>query len=289
MRKMLRRITSISQSQANTPTVRRRASHRMLASSVLAGLILSIAPSVVAQTRSTPTAPSVAPATDAPAELVRLVNELDTLASREDSRSLMRLVSRNFTHSDGLTYDTLSEALQLFWERYDQLNYRTTITAWQQEGDTWTAETATRVTGVQKTRQREFRLSSTVTSRQTYQNGQLLSQEILTEENQVTSGTNAPNVAVQAPSQIRTAAPYGFDVIVDEPLGDRQLLGTAIEEGADVNGYLNNSAIMLDLLNAGGLFKTGRAPALPSDRWLSGIIVREDGITMVTRRLRATQ
>ncbi|MEL6322279.1 MAG: nuclear transport factor 2 family protein, partial [Cyanobacteria bacterium J06626_14] len=51
------------------------------------------------------------------------------------------------------------------------------------------------------------------------------------------------------------------------------------------DGYLNPAVITLDLLSAGGLFKVGVAPAEVGDRWISAVVVRDDGITALTRRL----
>jgi hypothetical protein len=72
---------------------------------------------------------------------------------------------------------------------------------------------------------------------------------------------------------------------VAEPLGDRVLLGTALEEPVSPDGYLTPATLDLTLLPAGGLFKVGQAPATPESRWVSAIIIREDGITEVTQRL----
>jgi hypothetical protein len=41
----------------------------------------------------------------------------------------------------------------------------------------------------------------------------------------------------------------------------------------------------LEALSAGGLFKVGKAPMKPDQRWISSILIREDGIVIDTRRL----
>jgi hypothetical protein len=90
------------------------------------------------------------------------------------------------------------------------------------------------------------------------------------------------------PETVSIGRDFAFDAIVQEPLGDRLILGAAIEEPVGANAYVTSPQVNLELLSSGGLFKVGRAPALPDDRWLSAIIVREDGITAETRRLQVT-
>ncbi|MEN9255204.1 MAG: hypothetical protein Q6K14_09760, partial [Gloeomargarita sp. GMQP_bins_44] len=79
---------------------------------------------------------------------------------------------------------------------------------------------------------------------------------------------------------------YEFDVIVQEPLQDDQLLGTAVAEPVQPTQLLDHPRLKLEVLSAGGLFKTGQAPPTPGSQWLSAVLVRQGGITIITRRLR---
>jgi len=85
------------------------------------------------------------------------------------------------------------------------------------------------------------------------------------------------------PQQVRVGQQYSFDAIVQEPLGDDYLVGAAIEEPIQADKYFNPTPVELELLPAGGLFKVGRAPNIPANRWISAVLVR--GITIVTQRL----
>jgi ketosteroid isomerase-like protein len=224
------------------------------------------------------------PAT-APPELRETLTQIDAAASQGDLEAVMEFYSPEFTHADGLTYETMQQALTAFWERYPDLTYQTALTSWEADGDAIVAETVTTITGTQEAEGRTFRLDSTIASRQRFVGQQMVSQEILSERSQVTSGENPPTVTVNLPEQVTTGQEYPFDAIVAEPLGDRVLLGTALEEPVSPDGYLTPATLDLTLLPAGGLFKVGQAPATPESRWVSAIIIREDGITEVTQRL----
>lgn len=224
--------------------------------------------------------------TAAPPELQATLNQIDAAASQGDLEAVMQFYSPEFTHADGLTYETMQQALTAFWERYPDLTYQTAVTSWEADGDAIVAETVTTITGTQQAEGRTFRLNATISSRQRFVGQQMVSQEILTERSQVTSGENPPTVTVNLPEQVTTGQEYPFDAIVTEPLGDRILLGTALEEPVGPDGYLTPATLDLDLLPAGGLFKVGQAPDTPESRWISAIIIREDGITELTQRLR---
>lgn len=225
------------------------------------------------------------PAT-APPELRETLTQIDAAASQGDVEAVMEFYSPEFTHADGLTYETMQQALTAFWERYPDLTYQTALTSWEPDGDAIVAETVTTITGTQEAEGRTFKLDSTIASRQRFVGQQMVSQEILSERSQVASGENPPTVTVNLPEQVTTGQEYPFDAIVAEPLGDRVLLGTALEEPVRPEGYLNPTTLDLTLLPAGGLFKVGQASATSESRWVSAIIIREDGITEVTQRLR---
>ncbi|HEY9639328.1 MAG TPA: hypothetical protein V6C57_02530, partial [Coleofasciculaceae cyanobacterium] len=190
------------------------------------------------------------------------------------------------------------------WERYPHLTYATQLTSWKRDGNAIVAETTTTITSTppnstparRQTRtpsqpaalntNRTFNLTATLTSRQRFENQKIVQQEILTERSQLTSGEKPPTVTVSLPEQVKVGQPYDFDAIVTEPLGNRLLLGAALEEPIQPSGYLNTTPIELELLSSGGLFKVGRAPIMPDNRWVSAIVIRDDGMTTVTQRLR---
>jgi hypothetical protein len=221
-----------------------------------------------------------------PSEIQTLITDIDQAASAENIDAVMDYVSRDFTHTDGLTYDSLQAALERFWARYDDLTYVTQVDSWERDGEAIVAETTTQVTGTQILDGRVLQLEAMLRSRQRYADGKLVEQTTLAEANRVTAGANPPELDVQLPEQVLIGQPFAFDAIVVEPLGDRQLLGTALDEPITADGYLAEASLDLELLPAGGIFKVGRAPALPDQRWVSGIIIREDGLVMVTRRVR---
>jgi hypothetical protein len=130
-----------------------------------------------------------------------------------------------------------------------------------------------------------LKLESTLRSRQRIENQKIVQQEILGERTQQMSGANPPNIEVQLPEQVRPGQSFNFDVIVKEPLGDSLLLGAALEDTIKPELYAKPSEFKLDLLPAGGIFKIGKAPTKPQDHWLSAVLVRKDGMTMVTQRL----
>ncbi|MEQ8753563.1 MAG: nuclear transport factor 2 family protein [Coleofasciculus sp. G1-WW12-02] len=224
------------------------------------------------------------PAT-APPQLKELLAQIDAAANRQDVQGVMQFYSQDFKHSDGLTHVQMEEALKQLWERYPQLMYRTELQSWENQGDGMVAETVTTVTGTQPNGGTMIKLESTLRSRQRYENQKIVSSEILAERSQLTSGVNPPNLQVILPEQVRIGQSFNFDVIVQEPLGDNLLLGTALEEPISRDRYSQPSDFELDLLSAGGIFKVGRAPLNPQDRWISAVLIRGDGMTMITRRL----
>jgi len=68
-------------------------------------------------------------------------------------------------------------------------------------------------------------------------------------------------------------------------LGEQVLLGAVQEEKTAANLYLNSTLLELEPLPAGGIFKVATAPQVPESNWLSAIVVRGDGITMITHRV----
>lgn len=240
------------------------------------GLALSWARGVVAQEPNR---------VSAPAELTNTLTQIDEAATNGDLRGVMRFYSPTFTSTDGLTYDTLQTILGQLWERYPNLTYETTLDSWEQQGNAFSTVTTTTITGDYPDGRRNLSLSATITARQRLEDNKIVEQEILNERSELTSGDKPPSVTVNLPEQVTAGEKFEFDAVVMEPLGDRLLLGTALDEPIDVNNYLNSTPIELELLNSGGLFKVGEIPNTENDRWISAVIVRYDGITAVTQRL----
>lgn len=222
----------------------------------------------------------------APPELKTLLSNIDEAANRQDIEAVMQFYSKNVSHADGLTYENMRKALSDLWQRYPQLNYRTELQSWQIDGNGIIAETVTVIAGSEKLQDREMSLKATLRSRQRYENQKIVRQEILAERTQITSGEKPPTVKVQLPDQIRAGQEYNFDAIVEEPLGSSLLIGTALEESIKAESYFNPSIVKLEPLPAGGLFKTGRAPAASDPRWISAVLVHKDGMTLITERLK---
>jgi hypothetical protein len=221
----------------------------------------------------------------APPALKTFLTQVDAAANRQNVQEVLRFYSPAFKHSDGLTRETLEQSLTQLWKRYPNLQYRTELKSWKADGTAIVAETVTRITGRQTLGNREFTLDTTLTARQRLENQAIVSQEILDERSQMTSGSKPPSVKLMLPAQVATGQDYSVDAIVEEPLGDDLLLGTALEEPVRPEGLLNPTIVNLELLSAGGIFKVGRAPAQPDNRWISAVVVRHNGLTMVTRRL----
>ncbi|MBE9178771.1 nuclear transport factor 2 family protein [Oculatella sp. LEGE 06141] len=249
-------------------------------SSLFLGLLISFGGSAIAQTETPPAAPPA---------LTTALSQMDTAASEGDLDAVMEFFSPNLTHSDGLNYQNLRNALAGFWERYPDLTYRTTLNSWQQDGAAIVAETTTTITGTRTNDGRRLNLNASITSRQRFENGEIVRQDILSERSEVTTGVRPPTVEVSLPEQVTTGESFNFDAIVAEPLGERLLLGAAIEEPIRPRGYLRAAPINLEILSAGGLFKVGQAPAQPNSQWISAVVVRNDGITLVTERLQVNR
>lgn len=221
----------------------------------------------------------------APPELKAILTQIDSAANRQDINAVMDFYSQSFSHSDGLTRENLQNALVEFWKRYPQISYRTELQSWQVDGKTIVAETVTQIIGKQSNNGREFTLNAMLRSRQRYEEEKIVQQEILTERSEVTTGPKPPTLQIKLPNQIKVGQQYSFDAVVQEPLEKDLLLGSALEEPVKPETYLNPAPIELELLQAGGLFKVGNAPAEAQPRWFSAIVVRKDGMTAVTQRV----
>jgi hypothetical protein len=226
-----------------------------------------------------------APPATAPPQLQDMLVQIDAAANKKDIKAVMQFYSPNFAHKDGLTYQELEKALTGLWKQYPQIKYQTQLQSWQAQGNGIVAETVTNITGSQTQDNRNLALKATIRTRQRYENQKIVSQEVLSERSQLSTGTKPPTLEIKLPQSVKSGQQYNFDTIVQEPLKDDYLLGAAVEEPVEAGQYFNPTQVQLELLPAGGLFKIGRIPAGTGDRWLSAVIVRGDGLTQVTQRL----
>ncbi|NES68491.1 MAG: nuclear transport factor 2 family protein, partial [Okeania sp. SIO2D1] len=70
-----------------------------------------------------------------PDELTDILKKIDRAASRQDLEDVMDFYSNDFTNSDGLNRENLSEALSKFWQLYQSVKYRTEVKSWETDGD----------------------------------------------------------------------------------------------------------------------------------------------------------
>ncbi|WP_073069996.1 hypothetical protein [Phormidesmis priestleyi] len=222
----------------------------------------------------------------APVPLKQALTQIDAAANSKNLPGVLQFYSPNFAHSDGLNRRSLEQALTQLWKQYPNLTYRTELKSWQPDGRGIRAETVTYISGTQMVNGQSLKLDSTLQSRQRFEGQTIVQQDVLAETSKVTSGENPPDVKVSLPQQVRVGQDFSFDAIVQDPLGSDLLLGSALEESIKPSGYLNPTTTDLELLTSGGIFKVGRASKTPENRWISAVLVRHGGTTMVTQRLR---
>jgi hypothetical protein len=226
-----------------------------------------------------------APPETAPTALVNALEQIESASNEQDIEGVMAFYADGFMNTDGFGYDMLKATLPQLWERYDSLSYRVELQSWEEVNDGYVAETVTYIDGMQTT-PRRLTLESVIHSRQEFTGNKIISQEILSERNQLTSGSTSPEVIVILPERVEPGDSYGFDAIVQEPLGERYLLGAALDEGTTEEDFFTPRPLDLELLSAGGLFKLGDAPGSTDHLWVSGLLIRDDGLIVITRRLR---
>ncbi|WP_298912087.1 nuclear transport factor 2 family protein [uncultured Nostoc sp.] len=224
-------------------------------------------------------------AQNAPANLKNLLTQVDAAASQGDVKGVLQYYSPNFTHGDGLNLQTLQKSLISLWQRYPKLQYSTKLLSSKSEGNGIIAETETKITGLPSGNSNNLALNATIKSRQRIVGGKIIRQDVLAERTLLTSGSKPPQIDIKLPQQVLVGQKYNFDAIIQEPLGDDFLLGTALEESIQPEKFLNPTPVDLELLTSGGLFKTGQAPSTPGSQWVSAVILRGNGMTMVTQRL----
>lgn len=223
----------------------------------------------------------------APAEVQRVLTELEAAASDRNLDAVMAFYSESFSSDTGFDYVQLRQTLDTLWQQYPDITYDIELLSWQADGpDRYSLETRTTVTGTQTRPDRTLTLTADITSRQRLEAGQIAHQEILSETSRLVSGTNPPTLQVQLPETLTPGQAYSFDTIVVEPLEARSLMGVAVEEGVTATDFFEPRPVVFDLLSSGGLYKTGTAPAEPDSRWVSTVVIREDGMVVETRRVR---
>jgi len=220
----------------------------------------------------------------APPELIELLAQIDAAANRHDLEAVMAYYSSELTHSDGLTHDRLEQAVAALWQRYPNASYQTELTNWEATDNGFVIETRTTIAGREAITNHQLTLNAAIASRQRIEGQTIVEQTILGEQSRLTSGNRPPTVNVTLPATVSPGSEFTFDAVVQEPLGDRLLLGTALEESVSAEAYTSTPPIEFELLNAGGVFKVGQAPEA-GDRWISAVLVRDDGLTVVTQRL----
>jgi len=230
-----------------------------------------------------------APADTAPPEVVATIDAMEAASNQQDLETVLQFYDETFRHQDGFDRSELEAILKQFWQQYSSLSYDIELLSWQPTANGYETETLTRVEGVQRRDGRQLTLTAEVRSQQRFEAGTMVSQEVLAEESRLTSGSNPPSLTVNLPQQVEPGERYEFDAIVAEPLGERDLLGRALEEGVTSDDFFKPRPLSLDVLSAGGLFKIGQAPSQPDQRWISAIVIREDGLIVTTRRLQVSE
>lgn len=249
-------------------------------------LFVTLGLSVVCGGGFRPNRAAANPPESAPAPLKSTLSQIDAAANSHNVQAVMQFYGAGFSTSDGLTRSEFEKTLQELWQRYAQVTYRTELKSWQPAGNGFVVETITMITGKGQFAGKESTLKATVASRQRIEDQKIVQQEILAEQSFISSGSNPPKVDVNLPDQVTVNQEFNFDAIVKEPLGDSVLLGAAMEETVKPGKYLGQVPAELELLSAGGIFKVGRAPSNPENRWISAVLLREDGMTLVTQRIK---
>lgn len=227
----------------------------------------------------------VAQSNNIPKELLGIITKIDLAANNRDLKLIEQNISPQFTNQDGLNYDSFTSSLKQLWSKYDDLKYTTKIESWSQDKDQLVAITTTNIQGSYKINDKKMTLNSEIKSEQYFVNNQLVKQKILKEKNEITSGENPPVVRINLPEKARPGQEFDFDVILQDPVGSDIILGAAIEEKINPSLYLKPSSLELDALSAGGIFKRVKLPLIEEDHWYSVLLIRTDGIRMITQRV----
>ncbi len=222
-----------------------------------------------------------------PAEVQSLLTALEVAASDRNLDAVMAFYGETFASDTGFDYVQLRQTLETLWQQYPDMTYDIELLSWQAAGPgSYLVETRTTVTGQQVRPDRVLTLSADTTSRQRLEGGKIVYQETLDETSRLVTGVNPPTLQVQLPATLTPGQTYSFDTIVLEPLEGRLLMGVAVDEGVTSEDFFAPRPVVFDLLTAGGLYKVGTASLEPDNRWISTVVIREDGMVVETRRLR---
>jgi len=219
-----------------------------------------------------------------PREVIELIASIDIANNNKDIETLQEFISPQFTNPDGLNNESLLQSIKKLWQKYPNLRYTTVIDSTEQNNEQLIVNITTQIEGSYNDGTMTFNLASEVSSRQVFENNQLISQEIIREKTRVTSGENPPQITVQLPEKARFGQQFDFDAIVDEPIDNNLLLGGVREDRVNSTLFLNPEPLDLDALTAGGIFK--RVTMGSGDRWYSAVFIRDDGMTLITQRVR---
>ncbi|MEB3292893.1 MAG: hypothetical protein VKJ24_07020 [Synechococcales bacterium] len=282
--------------------------------SLLGGVLAFSTPVSAQADRPAPSSASPAPLSNS------LMAQLDRAVNRQDLPAALQLFSANFSHSDGLTRQSLETALTQLWKQYPNLTYRTEVTQSKMTAAGITAlETVTHITGQRVTTEgQEWSIAGTIKATQHLQNDKILRQEILSEKISLSLGERPPTVKLAMPDAVGIAQSYNFEAIVQEPVGEDLLMGAILEETVNPALVVNPDRLRIEFpsvaelltdrelirppklppqtkrlklkrLRAGGFFKIGRSANVPETRWITAVLARHDaGMTIVTQRLRTT-
>jgi len=220
-----------------------------------------------------------------PPALVQLLDDLERASNQQGLDEVLAYYSDDFASTEGLDRPALATALNDFWQQYVNLTYEVELLTWQPTPRGYTVETLTRITGLAVRPERRLDLTAEIRSQQRIEDGQIVFQDTLSQRSQLTSGDNPPTLTVYLPTQLEPGTAYEFDAIVNEPLNGRSLLGLALEEDVTAEDWFAPRPLSLDVLSAGGLYKIGEAPDTAGRRWVSAVLVREDGLVVETRQL----
>lgn len=221
-----------------------------------------------------------------PESVQAVINGLDAAASEKNLEAVLAFYDPEFKTTDGLTLEILRKQLPTFWQPYRDIRYRTTVNRWQQQGNDWVLEINTTIEGTGGTRDRPQMMRGSLQATQVIRNGKITRQDITQEKTTITIGTTPPTVQFSLPQTVRTGEEFNLDAVVQEPIGNAILLGAASDQPINTQTYANPSPVKLELLSAGGIFKVGRAPQEPGNRWVSVALIRDTGMVLITQRLR---